>query len=291
MDIPLIDLVFTLESGNGMSPYALLGSRHSFPAAFRRAVGCGIDSCRAAADCPCRSNFSQELTVDPAALRRYQKPSLPFAFRFPHYAANLQPGDVEDFSLTLVGVAVNHLEHYIAAVRNVLPPQLTLLSVAAVAADGRRITLASGCGRVDTAAVPLTSFEEIGDRSLDPVAPLVMEFTTPLRLLQQSTPLRVPSFPVIAGALFRRVSSLAYYYGGVELDHDFKWLASRSREVRCRPEKLQWGSMGGSMQGCSGRFVLEGDLSEILPFLLLGEYLNLGKGAAYGMGCYSLRRV
>jgi hypothetical protein len=253
-------------------------------------VGCASPAgdCRAGAECPCRLTFGQELTPDPAALRRFQKPSLPFAFRFPVLAAERQGDDITEFSLALAGVAVNHLEIYIAAVKALLPPALRLLTVAAVAADGGRTVLAAGNGRVDTTAVPLTSFAEIGSRSRAGTAPLTMEFVTPLRLVRQGAPLRSPAFPVIAGALFRRISSLAFYYGGVELDHDFKWLAAQSREVRCRAEGLHWAGCGGNSQGCLGRFILEGDLTEILPFLRLGEYLNLGKGASYGLGSYTL---
>jgi CRISPR/Cas system endoribonuclease Cas6 (RAMP superfamily) len=37
-----------------------------------------------------------------------------------------------------------------------------------------------------------------------------------------------------------------------------------------------------------GDGVLNGDFNELMPFLALGEYLHLGKGASYGMGQYRL---
>ena len=200
----------------------------------------------------------------------------------------MQDGDIAEFSLTLVGVAVNHLAIYLAAVKGLLPPEFKLLTIAAVAADGARKTLSGKIGRVDISAVPISSFEEIMSAGFAAEKALAIKFLTPLRLMQNGAALRSPSFPALAGALFRRISSLAYYYGGVELPYDFKWLAAKSQEVSCLSAGFKWLSLGGSLQGCTGEIICEGELTDIMPFLLLGQYLNLGKGASYGMGSYTL---
>jgi hypothetical protein len=291
MDIPLINLVFTLESGGGrVKPQLLFAFRQRFQTAFRGAVGClaGDGSCSAGGDCPCRYTFAQELSVDPTALRRFQKPSLPFAFRLPLLDPEMQSGDIAEFSLTLMGGASNHLELYLAAIRAALPPPLRLLAIAAVAVDGSRKTLANRVGKTDLSSVAVTSFEEIMGSSVASTGSLKLDFLTPLRLVHNGTPLYNPSFPSLAGALFRRVSSLAYYYGGVELDCDFKWLAEQSRDVRCDNSGLKWVNWGGALQGVVGTLSVSGDLTELLPFVRLGELLNVGKGASYGMGGYRL---
>jgi CRISPR/Cas system endoribonuclease Cas6 (RAMP superfamily) len=198
----------------------------------------------------------------------------------------MQPGDIAEFSLTLTGGATNHLELYLAAVRAALPPPLRLLAIAAVAVDGSRKTIVCKGGRADLSAVAITSFEELMTSAIAPPDPLRIKFLTPLRLMQSGAPLYSPSFPALAGALFRRVSSLAYYYGGVELDCDFKRLAEKSRDVKCDNSDLKWINWGGALQGVVGRVSLSGELDELLPFLHLGELLNVGKGASYGMGSY-----
>jgi len=114
-----------------------------------------------------------------------------------------------------------------------------------------------------------------------------MSFQTPLRLIHKGSPLRNLSFSAITGALFRRISSLAYYYGREELPHDFKWLAQQSQLVVCRRSDLNWVNRGGSLQGVEGQVDFSGALAEFIPFLHLGNVLNIGKGAAYGMGNYS----
>ncbi|NJD90473.1 MAG: CRISPR system precrRNA processing endoribonuclease RAMP protein Cas6 [Geobacter sp.] len=291
MDIPLINLVFTLESGGGrVKPQLLFAFRQSYQAAFRGAVGClsADGSCSADSGCPCRYTFDQGLSTDPAAVRRFQKPSLPFAFRLPLLDQEMQPGDIAEFSLTLVGGATNHLALHIAAVRAALPPQLRLLAVAAVASDGSRKSITVRGGKADFSAVPVISFEEIMAGAVAVADPLKINLLAPLRLMQNGAPLYAPSFPALAGALFRRISSLAYYYGGVELDCDFKWLAEKSRAVHCDNSGLKWVNWGGALQGVSGSIAVSGELAELLPFLCLGELLNVGKGASYGMGSYRL---
>jgi len=45
-------------------------------------------------------------------------------------------------------------------------------------------------------------------------------------------------------------------------------------------------------QNENGRFVgsitFEGDFEEFLPFLMLGEYIHVGKGTSFGLGKYEI---
>lgn len=295
MEIPLVQLIFTLEiPAKGPSQDIPAQLKKLFPRAFRRATGC-IDStgeCGAGPDCPCRATFGQALTPDPLALRRYQKPPLPFAFQL----APLSPGKGKlELSLNIAGDAANHVALYVAALRILFAPDATgnpcgarLLAVAARSGDGQRVPVPSA-GPLP--ALPLLSFDEFLSISGAGASSITMKFTTPLRIVQDGSLLLEPPFSSIAGALFRRISSLAYYYGGRELPHDFKWLAAKSREVACSGASMVRSYKSGILQGAAGSISYHGDLSDFIPFLSLGEYLNLGKGSAYGMGCYLLHRV
>ncbi len=42
------------------------------------------------------------------------------------------------------------------------------------------------------------------------------------------------------------------------------------------------------MGGFLGEITFEGDLAEFIPFLVLGEYLHIGKGTVLGLGKYEL---
>jgi hypothetical protein len=163
-----------------------------------------------------------------------------------------------------------------------------LNGIAAVAPDGSKQLLGDGSGRLDLASIPFRAFAEAGSALPGNADEIILQLLAPLRLLHNGRPLRSPAFPALAGALFRRVSALAYYYGGLELEDDFKWLASRSREICSSSSHLEWSSWEGAQQGITGELSFSGELAEFLPFLRLGELLNVGKGAAYGMGSYRL---
>jgi hypothetical protein len=293
MDVPFLHLLFTFgQTRAAATPYALFGLKQLFPVAFRKVSGCAPrgEPCHAGADCPCRSTFGQALSTDPSALRRYQKPPLPFAFSIPVLSCR----DTEEYELALVivGDATRHLELYLKSMQQLGGRNsalgVELQEIAALAADGSRQLLGAGSGRLNLAATPFRSFAEAGSAPVSSHGPITLQLHAPLRILQDGKPLRCPSFQVLAGALFRRVSALAYYYGGVELEQDFKWLATKSREIDGTASQLVWANWGGALQGVCGELSFSGELEEFMPFLRLGELLNVGKGASYGMGSYTL---
>jgi len=295
MSTPFVQIHLTLEHpGTRLPPHALFAIRQLFPAAFRRAVGCLTKDgdCNGGPGCPCRTIFDQKLTSDPSALRRYQKPPLPFAFRIPLLTGNSLRGTLVDLSLVITGGAISHLDLFLAAVRELAGSsermgQWHAVRIEAVSEDGSRILLPSeGIGR-EFANLPVLSFDEFFSRSFGPCCRVTIDFLTPLRLLHKGVPLREIGFNAVAGALFRRVSSLAYYYGGEELSHDFKWLAARSKEITCSRSGLNWINRGAGLQGVEGAVTFCGELAEFIPFLDLGSRFNIGKGAAFGMGSYS----
>lgn len=293
MDVPFLQLLFTLAATHpAPNPYVLFGLKQLFPTAFRTVNGCARPdgACGGGVDCPCRATFAQRLSADPAALRRFQKPPLPFAFNIPLLNCP-ERGELE-LTLTIVGDATANLDLYLETLqylfRNYSPWGVSLQAVAAVAADGSRQLLGRGSDRLDLASIPFRSFAESGRVPVGSGGPLTMAIRTPLRLLHDGKPLRSLAFAPLSGALCRRVSALAYYYGGVELDDDFKWLATRSRTIDSSDAQLEWVNWGGTLQGLIGSVCYQGELEEFLPFLRLGALLNVGKGASYGMGSYLL---
>jgi hypothetical protein len=293
MDVPFLQLLFTIEQTCAAStPYALFRLKQLFPYAFRTVIGCAQTGreCRGGADCPCRSTFGQTLSTDPSALRRFQKPPLPFAFKLPLLSG--RAGAQHELSLVIVGDATRHLQLYLKSLQQLFGRGsqfgVRLAEVAAIAADGSRQAIGGGDGRLDLGVIPFRLFAEAGSLPVTDDGAVSLQLLSPLRLLKDGKAQRCPSFPLLAGALFRRVSALAYYYGGVEPELDFKWLAARSRLVSSDPPQLEWTSWGGTLQGIVGELDFSGELQEFMPFLRLGELLNVGKGAAYGMGSYAL---
>jgi len=294
MNTPFVQLYFTLHhSGAKLHPNELFTIRQLFPAAFRRAAGCltAAQLCGAGSDCPCRAVFEQKLTPDLSALRRYQKPPFPFAFKMPPLSANCRQGETVELSLLIAGEAISQLDLFIRGVMLLFAAPGSLKNwrtgaVEAAAADGSRIAIPAGVSCADFASLPLLSFDELFTQGGGDCAGISVKFLTPVRLLHKGVPLRDIPFSAVAGALLRRISSLAYYYGKEELPYDFKWLAEKSRAISCRRSGLQWVNHGGGLQGIEGEVQFSGELTEFIPFLTLGSRLNIGKGAPYGMGSY-----
>jgi hypothetical protein len=298
MDFSLVRLAVTLETGRPPTAATPLPAvRTVFHEAFRRAAGCwlpGNRPCAAGPDCPCRPTFAQALSSDPEAVRRYQKPPLPFVFTLPLDPAAPVVGQRLELTLTLVGTAVNHLETYLAALAILAELQApagvraTLGEVASLDPAGNRSLLRERGGQLHLDRLVITAASDLFLCSPPAPGRALLTCLTPLRLLHQGHPLQEFSFPVLAGALFRRISALAYYYGDTTLPYDFKWLARQSREVAVQSVDSRWVSWGGTCQGGLGRFILAGDLTELWPFLVLGSLLQVGKGASYGLGSYRL---
>lgn len=294
MNTSFVQLHFTLVPlAKKHAPYGLFAIRQQFHTAFRRAAGCfnGQQICRAGMDCPCRAVFEQKLATDPSALRRYQKPPLPFAFKIPVLADRLSGDGETELTLVIAGEVIRHLDLFIKATLLLFEPSgffqsWRVAAIEAASPDGGRTFLPLEAAGSEFASLPLLSFDELFSGGGGQCSRISVNFQTPVRLMHKGSPVQDLDFSRVAGALFRRISSLAYYYGRDELPHDFKWLAHRSQEVVCTRSELRWANHGGSLQGVEGRAEFSGELADFIPFLHLGSVLNLGKGAAYGMGSY-----
>lgn len=301
MDLNLVRLIFTLELEEDVADsYALFGMRPHFEESFRRAAGCGGVSgiCGRGDDCPCRQTFSQDLSADPAALKRFQKPSLPFVFQIPLLPPSPNEGRTVELGLVLAGSALNFVSVYVAALEGMFRspglrrgvPVSLIKAESAGYGGNRNLVMSPGQG-VATELLATLSLQGLRESSLLPPDLVTVNIVTPMRIMAEGRPLRELSFSPFIRALFRRVSAMAYYYGGSEAGLDYKWLAEQSRLVKCAAAGLQWVEWGGNRSGLVGRVTFTGDLTEYHPFLLAGEYLNVGKGATFGLGRFILGRA
>lgn len=290
MGFSFVRILVHLElTGNIPDSWALFRlSRNGWQNAFRSALGCCRLCCETCPviDCPGHHAFSQALTPDPSALRKFQKPAPPFVFDIPILPEPPNKNARCSVWLTLVGSAVQYFSTYLDALRFLFDHVRVPFKVVRFEAGGygaERYPLPS-----DGGMVVLSDEGVLQSRILSPYE-VSMEFVSPLRLLHDGKPVRLLSPSLALRSLMRRVSSLAYYYGGTELGVDFKWLARQSTRVVAKGSTLSWNDGAGGASGLTGCITLVGDLSDFHYFLAMGEYLNLGKGAAYGLGSFILR--
>ncbi|HEY3306839.1 MAG TPA: CRISPR system precrRNA processing endoribonuclease RAMP protein Cas6 [Desulfuromonadaceae bacterium] len=299
MEFNLIDLKIDIETDDpaGLRAY-LFRSEAAFAKACKQAAclnpaaNCTI--CRLKSDCAWQAVFGQELSVDSAALRRHQKPPLPFVFSFPVCSQLGNPQALE-CRLSVVGSAVPHLELLLQGFRVLLSraecPVSNNIQVYSRDYQGNSLAVGKGADINKAENLIILSANELADRSPWQCSRLTIRLLSPLKLLSNGSQLRQFEFGLFFRSLMRRVSSLAYYYGGHELDYDYKSLADLASTIICSENRFSYQSeMYGDkkMAGIHGSGCFEGDFSALMPMLVLGTYLHTGKKASFGLGYYEI---
>jgi len=156
---------------------------------------------------------------------------------------------------------------------------------------GERVTLAGvedcciGAGEVTQAA-----------KTLSPTR-IRVEFLTMTRLKHSDSLRSSPAFHVLVTALLRRVSSLAYFHHGVDLNLDYSGLVERAKEVRLAADDTRWVNWtrysnrqdrSMNLGGLVGGATYEGEVAEFRELLVLGSVVHVGKNTTFGLGQYRL---
>ncbi len=302
MDFNFAKLIITVALKTDVpDPCVLFGTRREFAAAFRQVVGCRCtccDGCQRAALCPYHKTLGQEVSSEPAAVKRYQKPPLPFVFSFPVIPPLRNRGTELEIGLVLVGNAIDHLDFYMAAFGHMLLQVgqgkgggASIRRLESVDYAGNRHLVEERGGHWAPGGLALLSVRGLCKSELLPMDSITINLETPLRIMHEAKPLREISFSAIVRSLMRRISAMAYYYAGSETDVDFKWLAMRSKSVKSVHVDFHWVEWGKGVSGVIGTGTFIGELTEFHPFLLAGEQVHAGKGAAFGLGRFHLDRA
>lgn len=126
---------------------------------------------------------------------------------------------------------------------------------------------------------------------------VTLDFMTMTRLKYKDAFVELPEFHVVIRNLLRRISTIAYFYQGIETEADFKDWIERAEQVSYDNLSIEWkewlrysGRSKGTMDfsGFVGKIRYRGDLKQFLPLLLYGSFLNVGKNAAFGLGQYEI---
>jgi len=100
--------------------------------------------------------------------------------------------------------------------------------------------------------------------------------------------------------LLRRISLLSYFHCGRELSLDFKGIIEKSQDVVTAKSELSWVDWERyssrqetklKMGGFTGPVTFTGEIGPFLPFLLLGQYVHVGKGTSFGLGKYYIEET
>lgn len=297
-----------------LPPYKGSTLRGGFGTTFKRLVcfqpGACQKCCQLGNTCPYGYIFETSPPAGSQALRNLDEIPRPFIIEPPaDRRTTYRPGEQLTFGLTLVGRAINYLPYFIAVFQELgriglgrSQGRYRLLAVEAASSYSRQVEpvyLAKDevIRMVDAA----TSGQTIAAHAaVLPSRRLTLHFLTPARLKHQGQWTHEgPSFHILIKSLLGRISSLSYFHCGQPLEVDFRGLIDRAAGVKmaqCETHWEDWARVSGrqhqriEMGGLVGRVTYEGDLTEYLPLLALGELVHVGKGTVFGNGQYSIER-
>lgn len=247
---------------------------------------------------------------DTKMMRKYPAVPHPFIIEPPlEEKREYEKGEEITFGLTLIGKAIDYLPYFIYALDELGRIGLgkgksnyELKEVKTLSKNGgdgvKRIY--SGEDKTLVNLSPTLTFKEIekngekfqGEENIE------LEFLTPTRLKYQEKLVSNLEFHILLRNLLRRISTLSYFHCDEELNLDYKELIDRAKNIKVKTADLKWKDWQRyssrqdtkmSLGGFKGKITFEGDIKNYLPFLLLGEYIHIGKGTSFGLGKYEIK--
>lgn len=306
----------TLEALDSLDLPPFKGSalRGGFGHTFKRLVcfqpGACVERCQLGNGCPYGYVFETSPPAGSEALRNLDEVPRPFIIEPPTDRRTLiKPGELLSFGLTLIGQGMNYLPYFIAVFRELgrvglgrTQGRYRLKSVKAILPyTGRVEAIYQASDEVIRMVETVVSSQAVmAQAAALPGDQLSLRFVTPTRLKHggQWTE-QGPPFQVLVKALLGRISSLSYFHCGQRLEVDFRGLIDRAAGVRISHSETHWedwSRVSGRQQqrvemgGLVGLVMYEGDLTDYLPLLALGELIHVGKGTVFGNGQYQIVR-
>lgn len=211
-------------------------------------------------------------------------------------------GDRLQFHLALMGAAMEYLPYFVFCFdelgRRGLGKGKTRFSLEGLFgldfAAGQWVPLYDETDRLLREDSPVVSAAELPFRCGDTLS---LEFLTPTRIKYRGKYICDLEFHVLMRNLLRRISMLAFFHCGFELDVDVKALITEAKMVEVRDWDLKWHDWSRystrqntrmKLGGFVGGVTYEGDFERFMPFIALGEQIHVGKNTTFGLGKYRI---
>jgi len=299
MEFNLVNIAITVQTDNA------LGFQQCLPNLFRefssvfKGIACRCparvcDQCSGKENCAWFIVFGQKLSVDPDALKRHQKPPLPFVFSLPVLPETVENDIMLECGLVVIGRAIQYLEVFLEAFAGLLASDFCPVSAKVIQAGSRDfqgdvLPIANSYGIMRPEDLIVLSAEGLLESRTWSCSEFGIRFLSPVRLIENGRPLVRFDFNRFIRSLMRRVSALAYYYCEFEFDCDYKELSRQAETIVCTEDHFcQAIGNNSKTNGITGYGTFCGDVFGLMPFLILGTYLHTGKAASFGMGQYEL---
>jgi len=295
-----------------LPPYKGSTLRGAFGHAFKKVV-CTLRN-RNCQDCILKERcvysyvFETPTPANSSIMKKYPAVPHPFVILPPKEEKRLYTKDETfTFSLTLIGKAKEYLPYFIYTFDELGKMGIgkgrgryKLKKVSTTSNNGRskQKEIYQGESKVLKGDFnPITWRDAVQDKSLLNKNELRLFFRTPTRIKYHEDLVLDLEFHILIRSLLRRISTLSYFHCGSELDIDFKGLITKAEEIKTEGRYLSWQDWERysnrqetrmKMGGFVGEIGFKGELEEFLPFIILGEYIHLGKGTSFGLGKYEI---
>jgi hypothetical protein len=276
--------------------------RGAFGVIFRR-IAC-VPQCTAAHECEWRASCPYARMFEPSPV--VAGPSglvdwpRPFVFRATHLDGRTVPaGEPFHFDLNLFDVHSPAVAYLVLAfgqlAREGLGPRRSRVELAGVSQldaqgeptaaifDGKSLVMQQNAPPLELNLAP----------PAEPVTRLRVRFLTPTELKSGQQLAGRPEFPILAGRIRDRVSTLRELYGDGPLEIDFRAFGERAalvRITRCDIQQVdivRRSSRTGQVHpigGFTGEAEYEGDLTEFVPYLSAAKWTGVGRQTVWGKG-------
>lgn len=244
---------------------------------------------------------------DTKKMRKYPYAPHPFVITPPlEEEREYNQGDTLCFGLTLIGKSVEFLPYFIYTFDELGQigigkgrGKYKLVEVKTKKNHTEEEVIYSSADKILRQNIKTAGLEEILDSfsHFSPSGLLTINFITPTRLKFEGRLSGTLEFHILIRNMLRRISLLSYFHCGEEMNLDFKSLIEKSYEVKVKKSNLRWFDWERysnrqetkmMMGGFKGPITFEGEFETFLPFLLLGEYIHVGKGTSFGLGKYQI---
>jgi len=127
---------------------------------------------------------------------------------------------------------------------------------------------------------------------------VTLTFLTPTRIKYREKLVDYLEFHIFMRSFLRRLSAVFYFHCGEELLLDYRGLVEQAKSVDMVFSDLYWEDVtcyssrqkeSLKLGGFKGTVKFEGNLSDFIVFIMLGQYVHLGKGVTYGLGQYEVK--
>ncbi len=298
-----------------LPPYKGSALRGGFGQVFRR-IGClgaerGFGECLLGERCPYHYIFETPPPAGSVVLEKVPAAPQPFVLEPPLETRRMyQPGEELIFHLVLVGKAIDYLPYFIYAFDELGrvglgrgKGQYTLDSVAWQDETRTAVPIYDGSRKTLTDSFRALSLSQLSVSS--PALSLSqlsvsVSFLTPTRIMFENQLVADCEFHVLFRNLTRRIALLDYFHCGGEFPPERREFVERARAIETVKSDLRWVDWERysnrqqrrmRLGGFVGQVTYRGDFTAFLPYLLLGTYTHVGKGATFGLGEYEFSEI